>query len=134
MSDSAASTKHTLFISHKHRDKEIADAMRKFLTPWGQGVGLAVFQSSSFPADAPQAGQSLAEELKRAVSGSSLLVLIYTFRNLGYETCILECGIALDPGLPRTNVVVLKCTAQNLPDFLDGMVYVDARDPNSIKN
>jgi hypothetical protein len=130
----APGAKHVLFISHKHRDKEIADALRKFLTPWGQAVGLEIFQSSGFPADAPRPGRSLTDELRSAVSKSSLLVLVYTFKNLDYETCILECGIALDPALPQTNVVVLKCTGQELPEFVKGIVFVDMRDENSVKN
>ncbi len=66
MADKVPKNKPLLFISHKHEDRIIADALRNFVEMNTGGV-VEVFQSSSDQAPGPRAGFSLNQELKSAL-------------------------------------------------------------------
>jgi hypothetical protein len=112
-------TTRKIFISHRHADKKIADALREVLNEWGLHH---VFQSS-MPELGISPGKGLTDELKKELSGTDLLILIFTQVDEDWSYCMWECGVATDPENARTKVIVFQCTDQT-PSVYEGQVRV----------
>ena len=70
-------TKPTVFISHRHADKPIADVVATFLDE--RSVGAATIHCSSHPNfRRPTTGDNLGLSLTRALRSSDVVVLIFT--------------------------------------------------------
>ena len=102
------SARPLLFISHRHADRPIADALRKFVTD-RSGGRIAVFQSSSAEAENPRVGRELQKELKEHLWAAGIVILVYTSPEEDWSYCMWECGVATHPQSPETKVVVLQC-------------------------
>jgi len=112
-------TTRKIFISHRHADKKIADALRLVLNEWGLHH---VFQSS-MPEMGISPGKGLTDELKKQLSEANLLILIFTQADEDWSYCMWECGVATDPKNVRTKVIVFQCTDQ-IPSVYEGQVRV----------
>lgn len=120
-----------LFISHRHADRPIADAVRSFVTD-RSGGRIAVFQSSSAQADNARVGRELQRELKEALWAAGVVVLVYTSPEEDWSYCMWECGVATHPASPETKIVVLQCGPQAPPVYNDA-VRVNAQDLTGIQ-
>ena len=65
----------SIFISHRHKDKKLADAIRKTMESWGAHHPPKIFQSSD-AIHGVTPGQAVTDELKRAISDAELLLLV----------------------------------------------------------
>jgi hypothetical protein len=102
-------TKPTIFISHRHADKAIADVVAEFLDERSAGSA-TIYCSSHTDFVHPTAGDSLEVSLKRALGASDVVVLIFTSEAEDWSWCMWECGVATYPNDERaTKVVVLQC-------------------------
>ncbi len=120
-----------VFISHRHSDRAIGEALAQFLNRRSSG-GVRVHLSSSPGFEGPRLGRPLNEELKRALGASDLVVLIYTSETEDWSYCMWECGVATDPNDEKpTKVVVFQCGRQ-VPKPYDEYLRVDARNGDSI--
>src|SRR5258708_9835374 len=70
-------SKPLVFISHRHKDKPIADVISKFLKAQSGGR-VGIFQSSGFADKGPEIGKNLNEELMRYLWTTSAVILVYT--------------------------------------------------------
>ena len=122
----ADKNKPLLFISHKHENRIIADALRNFVEMNTAGM-VEVFQSSSEQAPGPRAGFSLNEELKSALWRAGAFILIYTHSTLDWSYCMFEYGVANNPGTPYTRMVLFRC-CDAVPSLFAGQVNVNARE------
>ena len=121
MSDSATTHSDTIsvFISHRHVDKELADVFREEITDWCLEHA-QIYQSSSAQ-NASKIGTRLDLEIAKAISESNLVLLIYTDAPGDYDWCMYECGLAQDPERLESNIAVFY-TTEDLPDPLDNRV------------
>jgi hypothetical protein len=126
MADKVPKNKPLLFISHKHEDRIIADALRNFVEMNTGGV-VEVFQSSSDQAPGPRAGFSLNQELKSALWRAGAVVLIYTHPTLDWSYCMFEYGVANNPKSPDTRIILFRC-CDAVPSLFAGQVNVNARE------
>ena len=85
-----------MFISHRHTDKRIAEAIATFIkrTTANQVV---VFDSSSSSFESPRMGKNVNTELKEALARSDVVLLVYTAAGEDWQYCMWECGVATDP-------------------------------------
>lgn len=118
--------KPLVFISHRHEDKLLADAVGKFLKASSLGR-VTVFQSSDAKSEGPKAGGYLTDQLAEVLWKAAVVILIYTRPDADWGWCMLECGLALHPSSPDTRVIVLTCDAPTPPQF-EGRVTVKIKD------
>jgi TIR domain len=121
----------TIFISHRHADKAIADSLNAHLQRW-QVRKDEIFQSSHAEGG-PKLGGKLNRELLRALSEVRLLLLVYTKADANWSYCLWECGVAVDPnhGDTPTRIVVFRAT--DLPPVLDDLVSVNILVEDEVK-
>lgn len=120
-----------LFISHRHADRAIADAVRSFITD-RSGNDVVVHQSSSSDAQAPKIGRNVNRELTTWLWKTDVLVLIYTGRDRDWDYCMWECGVATHSEADDTSVIVLQC-GRDLPRVFADQVAVDVRDSEKVR-
>lgn len=109
----------TIFISHRHRDRRIADIFRKAFTEWGDGE-INIFQSS-YAGTAPGVGDKLGDAIRQAAAAASVLLLIYTVTDDDWTWCMYECGLAQDPKTLDTRILAYHTTV-NPPAPLQHLV------------
>ena len=121
-----------VFISHKHSDREIAEAIARFVRTKTAGK-VRVHLSSSPDFEGPRIGKTLNDELKRALGTAETVILVFTSEGEDWQYCMWECGIATDPKDPRpTTVVVVQC-GQDEPKPFGDQLRVDARSLDSVQ-
>jgi TIR domain len=121
----------SVFISHRHADKAIAQVIAEFLHQRSSGDA-RIFCSSSIDFTGPIPGDNVEESLKQALAASDVVLLIFTSETEDWSYCMWECGVATDPaGEKPTTVVVLQC-GPNSPRPYAGHLSVDARNLDSI--
>lgn len=125
MGDDSTKSRPSLFISHKHADSKIADALRDFIDTYTGGK-VRVFQSSGAWTDAPKVGRNLNKELRQALWKNNVLILLYTNPNHDWNYCMWECGVASHPESPDTKIIVFICGGQT-PSLFVEQVNVNAR-------
>lgn len=124
-------TKPTVFISHRHADKAIAELVATFLDERSAGAAI-IHCSSHTDFRRPTAGDSLGVSLKRALGASDVVVLIFTSEAEDWSWCMWECGVATDPNDERsTKIVVLQC-GDSAPRPYGEHVRVDVRNLDSL--
>ena len=89
----------SLFISHKHADKKIADVIREFIYQ-RTNREVAVFQSSAADADAPELGHALAGDLRDALWQTGVVILVYTTEDQDWQWCMWGVWRCSEPGQP----------------------------------
>jgi hypothetical protein len=67
----------TVFISHKHKDKEIAKVIGDFMKD-ASGNRIDIYLSSDPRYKGTRAGESLPQELDKAITKSGVVILVYT--------------------------------------------------------
>ncbi len=120
----------SLFISHKHADRKIADVIREFIYQ-RTNREVKVYQSSASDAEAPELGRALSGELKGALWQTGVVILIYTTEDQDWQWCMWECGVASVPASPDTRIIVLQCSAQ-APRVFHDSVRVNAREREDV--
>jgi len=125
MSTQRNNSEPILFISHKHCDSRIADAIRSFITVYSGGR-VAVFQSSSPWADSPKVGRNLNKELRESLWKANVVILVYTTPDQDWTYCMWECGVASHPQSPDTKIILFQCTA-SAPALFAEQVNVNVR-------
>lgn len=123
--------KTVLFISHRHEDHAVADALRKFIEA-RTGGRVTVYQSSSAVAESPKQGENLREELSRALWHASAVILIYTTRDQDWSYCMWECGVAQLPEPSDTKTIVFQC-AEQFPMVFADQLRVGVRSEKDIE-
>ena len=124
-------SKPLLFISHRHADAPIANAIRQFVRTQSRGK-VAVFQSSAATAVRPRIGRVLSRELMDALWKVAVVILIYTTPDEDWSYCMWECGVAMDPRSPDTRIIVFQC-GDHAPAVFADQVRVNARNPVDIQ-
>ncbi len=121
----------TVFISHRHADKDIAQTVAEFIDRHSGGRA-KVFCSSSKDFEGVVAGQTIEGTLKQALAASDLVLLIFTVATEDWSYCMYECGLATDPtDQKETRVVVLQCGAIPPKPYVDHL-SVELHDLESI--
>jgi hypothetical protein len=87
-----------VFISHKHADRAIADAVRSFIER-KTNREVVVYQSSSAEAESPYLGRPLTTELKEALWKAGVVILLYTSEDQDWQWCVL---IGVEPTMRDT--------------------------------
>lgn len=108
-----------IFISHRHRDRCIADGIREQLQSWGIN---SIFQSSSYR-HSGKVGNPINTDIKNFLEETQLVILIYTFPDTEWDYCMFECGFATNS--QDTNIVVFKC-GHHQPRVFSGELHVTA--------
>jgi hypothetical protein len=121
----AGAVRPSLFISHRHGDRHIANVLREFITN-RSGGRVDVYQSSSAVADAPKAGRELNRELVEHLWTTNVVMLVYTNSEEDWSYCMWECGVATHPHSPETKVIVFQCGSRP-PAVYKQTVFVNAR-------
>jgi hypothetical protein len=97
-----------VFISHRHVDKRIADAIRVNLTCWG--VAEADIYQSSHAGGGPPIGDEIKKDVKENLGRADLFILVYTGKRQDWP--LFELGIASARGL---RIVVFQFSAAAPP-------------------
>ena len=111
----------SVFISHRHIDKALADAFREEIQDWC-GDRTAIYQSSSAE-NASKIGTRLDLAIGEAISQANLVLLIYTDAPGDYDWCMYECGLAQDPASLESNIAVFF-TTEDLPEPMDNRIGI----------
>ncbi len=120
----------SLFISHKHADRKIADVIREFVYQ-RTNREVSVFQSSAADSEAPELGRVLSAQLKEALWHTGVVVLVYTTEDQDWQWCMWECGVATNPASPDTRIIVFQCSAQ-APRVFQDSVRVNVREREDV--
>jgi hypothetical protein len=97
-----------IFISHKHRDKAIAQVLAAFIESRTNNL-VRVHLSSSPDFAGPRYGKSLNAQLRKALWETEVLILLYTSSDDDWSYCMWECGVATHPQSPNTDIIVFQC-------------------------
>jgi hypothetical protein len=116
----------SIFISHKHADRGIADAVREFIFRTSNRE-VSVFQSSAADSDNPDLGRILTSELKEALWKTAVVILVYTTEDQDWQWCMWECGVATTPTSPDTRIIVFQCSV-DAPRVFQDAVRVNVRE------
>jgi hypothetical protein len=127
LSGSPESPELSVFISHRHKDAAIATVLADWIRDC---AGVRIFQSST-PGDAPAPGRQLNLELRKALHDSSLVLCLFTAKHEDWSWCMWECGLAQNPVVDDTRVILLQFT-DDFPDPFGDVVRVDVRSRNDI--
>lgn len=119
-----------VFISHKHADRAIAEAVRAFIERRTNREVL-VYQSSSGEAESPDIGRSLTSQLKEALWKAGVVILLYTSEDQDWQWCMWECGVATNPSSPDTRLIVFQCSVE-APRVFQDQVRVTVRESEDI--
>jgi hypothetical protein len=119
-----------VFISHKHTDRVIANAVRSFIESRSNRE-VRVYQSSSGEAESPDIGRVLTAELKEALWKTGIVILLYTSEDQDWQWCMWECGVATNPNSPDTRIIVFQCSVET-PRVFQDQVRVNVRDKEDV--
>ena len=112
----------SIFISHKHEDKKIADVFKKNFQLWNVSLG-NIFQSSDYRTSSV-IGEPLKPQLREALANAVLVLLIYTDSDKDWEFCLWECGVATDPRDQQPTRIALFQSGEQLSRvFQDEVVF-----------
>jgi hypothetical protein len=113
---------HTIFISHKHHrqlDEQIALAFHEEFVNWGISPK-SIFFSSGFDV-VPNMGEDLTPQIKLALAGTNLFLMIFTDPNDDWSYTCYECGVATDARGETTRKVLFTTTGDR-PGFFGDTV------------
>lgn len=119
-----------IFVSHKHSDRDIAVVLANFIK--NKSLGQTKVHLSSEPDfEGPRIGTNLNQQLTRTLQKASVVILLYTAADQDWSYCMWECGVALDPSNPDTNIMVFQC-GRDIPGPFSDQVRTNARKPDDI--
>jgi hypothetical protein len=121
-----------LFISHKHVDRHIAKVIAEFIEERSVGK-IKIHLSSSPDFQGPRFGPSLNAQLREALWNTEVLILLYTSEEQDWSYCMWECGMAMHPQSPNTNLVVFQC-GRDVPSPFKDVLRVDPRSRDDVKS
>lgn len=128
--ESNMSTEFTIFISHRHKDKALADILSNNLQKWGISQE-HIFQSSS-PDRGLSGGADVQDELLAKVRETDLFLLIYSQPNDDWWWCSFELGAATAKDTKETTVVVFHCGERLARGAVGGSVQLNIQDEDNI--
>ena len=120
--NSNSEQKSSIFISHRHEDKEIASVLRRTIRSWTAGHSFEIYQSSD-PKYSLKIGECLSDELKKALEICRLFLLIYTIPDENWSYCMFESGLVSNLKSTKTRVVVFQF-GEKAPAPLDNIIRV----------
>ncbi len=120
-----------VFISHSHKDADIARALTSFLV-MGAGLDMSDIRCTSHSAANLAPGQLISKELRKAIEECRLFLPILTEHSLGSQYVILEIGAAW--GLKSEIIPVLYTRSKPLeiPAVISGLLHCDLFDRSSL--
>lgn len=111
--------KLSIFISHRHEDKKLADVFREQLNEWTQKK--CHITQSSDPRSGIPGGRNLIEEIQKALRKTHLLIFLYTVPEADWSYCMFECGIAAD----NDAIIIVFQFGGKAPDPLRQLVRIE---------
>jgi hypothetical protein len=96
-----------VFISHRHNDAGIAKAIGEWIIAASLN-SVDIFLSSDGLRGA-EVARSITEQIRGKVAAAAVLIAVYTDDQADWAWVMFEIGIAMDPTLPQTSVVILQC-------------------------
>lgn len=120
-----------VFISHKHRDAELAEAVRKAFEAWGLSDD-EVFLSSRFERPRLEHGKLISAQLLEQLRDTDFFLLIYTQPEQDWSYCNWEIGAAQGAETCDTTIVALSFFGA-YPSVLEGILGIDATDRRQIR-
>ncbi len=125
------SAKPLVFISHKHKDDDLAKVLYGFLSE--RCLGRIEIFCSSMAEAAPAPGGSLNTEIGSKLAEAGVLLLVYTTHDEDWSFCMYECGLATDPErVPNTRVIVFQCSS-DVPKVYTDSVRVLVHEQESVR-
>ena len=121
----------SIFISHRHDDKKIADVIKNVIEDWMTGQDYKIFQSSD-PEHAPTIGEPLSEQLAEEVENADLVLLIYTESDADWSYCMFESGLASSAHEVNTRIVVFQFGSE-APAPLEHIIRIEYSADNERK-
>ncbi len=112
----------SIFISHRHTDRQIAEVINNHLQLWGIPQN-SIYQSSAAGGTGPKIGGTLTQDLKDALYRANAVLLVYTFADQDWSYCMWECGVATDPKSQSTKIVVFK-TTDDIPKVFKDTILI----------
>lgn len=100
-----AEDKPLIFISHRASDGPLAEQVRDWLKD--RAGGKLDFFLSSDGFDKSPSARTLTDKIRARAAGASVMLVLCTASDDDWNYCLLEMGIAMDPGSPATTVVAL---------------------------
>lgn len=138
MTNNLSETNPTIFVSHRTRDREIAQTISNFIRKT-TGGNINIFSFSDEKGRGLSVGNITSYELAKILKKCSVVILLYTRPEDDWIYCIWECGVAFDPEHilqqnidSQTKIIVFQFSS-NLPRPLSDGVCVDARSVASVR-
>jgi hypothetical protein len=104
-----------IFVSYSTRDLHVVTALHNHLEPLGVSVYVAAYSTAP--------GQSLPQEIKRAIEGCDLFLLIWSTSAQSSTWVPQEIGVAT--GLKKPIMPVVLHAGLQLPAFLSDLKYLE---------
>lgn len=121
------SEKRIIFVSHRHDDKLVAQALSDELRLWTTGVqpGVKVFQSSDPEWSPVNSGGVINDELLNVLADVDVLLMVYTIPERDWSWVMWEAGVSLYPKAndPNTTIIVFNCL-DNIPNPMQNRLSV----------
>ena len=117
------------FISHRHDDKDIADAFRKSLQTWVDDPD-TIFQSSH-PTSGLTFGADIKRQLVEQLFETDVFILLYTDPGADWQYCVWEYGVAMSPDSDKTRFVIFEFN-DHPKGFFEDILTVKVHDPNEV--
>lgn len=96
----------SVFISHRRRDRRIADVLRRFVLDRTRGD--AVVRTSDDFRERRRPQLTNTSDLRQAVWECQVLFVVYTGTGRGWPEQMWELGVASAPGRPEPQVMVFR--------------------------
>ena len=113
-------SKLSIFISHSHTDRKIADVLKSAIDNWSNKE-IDITQTSD-PEHGLKVGEGLVEQLKNALKNTNVVILIYTFDDKDWSKVMYEAGVASgSKDTKRNKLIVLQCSDDIPPLFFDNI-------------
>ena len=110
----------SIFISHRTKDKNLADVLCEHFEKWTRRE-VHITQSSD-PNHGFEIGKPLTEELRSALKNSDVLLFLYTVPDEDWSYCMFECGFASTQ--PKRRLVIFQFGG-TAPAPLENLVRVE---------
>ena len=103
-----------IFISHRHKEREIASIIHDALISW-HFKDEDIYYSSEPIKTHTLSGDDLSASIAKAVNEVKLFILVYTMDEGNWDWVMHESGLAIDPSSdingeqPNTRIVIFQC-------------------------